>query len=408
MTGYDEDAWVGPRRWLWILPAALALSSGAALASDFSVERRVGGSALALLLSVAHVLVGPRVMCRNPQDRGFAYVVFLLLASAILFAIHPGFFFILYGVYPLCFVAVSEQRQQFFAVGLLAVISGIGIAGWDGWTKEAWLTSIAESGISFLFAIVVGTWIARIIEQSKERRAMIAELESTRAALAVANRTAGVVAERERLASEIHDTLAQGFTSLLMLVQAADASLESASISDFVGLPNNTDARRLLELAAVAARENLAEARSLVGALQPVDLQSSSVADAVRRVAKRFEDETGIVTTVAIVGPPRLLAPADDVVLLRATQEALTNVRRHAEATLVEVTLDFGEVASNDHRAMLAVVDNGRGFSPLTGQTVNSDKFGIAGMRRRAEQVGGWVDVHSTVNGGTRLRLVLP
>ena len=124
-----------------------------------------------------------------------------------------------------------------------------------------------------------------MVEQSSERAHLIAELEASRAEVARLSHEAGVAAERARLAGEIHDTLAQGFTSIITLVQAA----ESEALRD-----------ERLALAVRTARENLAESRALVAALAPSALGSGSLHDAVRRQAARFTEETGVPAPVRI------------------------------------------------------------------------------------------------------------
>jgi signal transduction histidine kinase len=191
-----------------------------------------------------------------------------------------------------------------------------------------------------------------------------------------------VAAERERLAAEIHDTLAQGFTSILTLVQAASAELARD--------PDRTRAH--LDLAARTARENLGEARALVGALTPAAMGSGSLVDAVRRQAARLTEECGIEAEFVNEGELGALPTAVEVVLLRTAQEALTNVRKHSGAGFVRVMLG-GEA----DRVWLSVVDDGSGFDA----TRPSDGFGLRGMRNRVEQVGGRLTVDSGPIGTT-------
>ena len=138
--------------------------------------------------------------------------------------------------------------------------------------------------------------MARVIEQSLDRAALIEQLEATRAELAAAHHEAGVQAERHRLAGEIHDTLAQGFTSIVTLLQAGQASLDAAS-----------PARRHLDLALLTARENLAEARTLVTALTPATLETGTLGDAVRRVTSATGAQAGIEAHAEVTGTARRL-----------------------------------------------------------------------------------------------------
>jgi signal transduction histidine kinase len=236
--------------------------------------------------------------------------------------------------------------------------------------------------ISAATGIWFGFWNTRVIEQNTERGRLIAELEASRVEVARLSHDAGVAAERARLAGEIHDTLAQGFTSIITLLQAAD--------------PNLLDER--LALAVRTARENLAEARALVSALSPAALAAGSLPDSVRRQASRFSEETGVPATVRITGTERALPTAVEVVLLRATQEALTNVRRHAAAGSAQVVLAYRESG-----VRLVVRDDGRGFTPG-----GNGGFGLTGMHARARQVNGTLTVASTAGDGTTVELEVP
>jgi signal transduction histidine kinase len=230
--------------------------------------------------------------------------------------------------------------------------------------------------------------VERIIEQSSERRELIRELEATRAELAEVSREAGVMAERERLAAEIHDTLAQGFTSILMLLQAAEPRIG----------PDPAQARRQVGLAVRTARENLAEARALVAAVPPTALGDSSLDEAVRRLSDRLGEELDVATECVVSGEPRRLAARSEVVLLRAAQEGLANVRKHAKASRVGIELAYGATAVRLH-----VRDDGTGFDPD-----RANGFGLRGMRERAAQVDGTLDVRSAPGAGTTLTVEVP
>ncbi|MEU0558517.1 histidine kinase [Dactylosporangium sp. NPDC006015] len=163
--------------------------------------------------------------------------------------------------------------------------------------------------LGLAFAIVSGTYIDRLADQNEERAAMIAELSASRAEVARLSHEAGVLTERARLAAEIHDTLAQGFTSIITLAQAAAAD------------PAQT-ARRLEQVVGTA-RDNLAEARALVAALSPADLHTAGLVAAVRRQLSRLAAETGIRTACHLPSPAGALIDlptAQQVVLLRSLQ----------------------------------------------------------------------------------------
>jgi signal transduction histidine kinase len=245
-----------------------------------------------------------------------------------------------------------------------------------------------------VFSLGLGLWISRVLYQSAHRADLIEQLERTRAELAAVERERGVLAERERLAREVHDTLAQGYTSIVVLSQTAAAHLDTDPAA----------ARERLALIEEVARDNLEEARAMVAAFAPVALEDSTLVEALERLAERFTRETGLavrVDTAALAGEVALRRD-EEVVLLRGAQEALTNVRRHAGASSVVVRLSVtGE--SERRQVSLHVEDDGIGFD---GSAVRGS--GLEGLRGRVAQVGGAVDVVSAPGEGTRVTLRVP
>src|SRR5262249_40044880 len=151
---------------------------------------------------------------------------------------------------------------------------------------------------------------------SRARADLIAELEAARAELSQVEHEAGAAAERERLANEIHDTLAQGFASIVMLSQAAANSIDD----------EGSAAQRYLQSIERTARENLAEARHLVEGMQPAALEGVSLVDALERLTERLGGDLGIDAHIEVLGAVRPLPSATEVALLRAAQEAVANV----------------------------------------------------------------------------------
>jgi signal transduction histidine kinase len=267
----------------------------------------------------------------------------------------------------------------------LLVVRGILVA------PEAWPTWVFIAAISGLFGVFFALWINSIIEQSRERRELIEELESTREELAARQRRAGVLEERGRLAREIHDTLAQGFISIVAHLEAAEGALPSGS----------DQARRHLRQARRTARENLVEARHLVAALRPEILEGSSLSGALGRLARRWSEETGIPATLSVTGDEHALPQESQVALFRATQEALSNARRHARAGRVEITLSYME-----DLVALDVQDDGEGFDPRGASPGGS--FGLRAMRERVEALGGSLLIESEPGVGCTLVVELP
>ncbi|MEU4804616.1 sensor histidine kinase [Actinosynnema sp. NPDC023587] len=241
-------------------------------------------------------------------------------------------------------------------------------------------------------AVAVGWGYRVLYRESEQRRRLIEELTATRADLAEAQHTAGVLAERERLAREIHDTLAQGLSSIQLLLRAAERILPDRP----------EDAARHVVRARHAAVDNLAEARRFVAALSPPALDGTTPAGALARLCAA----TGTPTTrFHLAGRPVPLPTAHDVALLRIAQSALANAVRHANATTAEVTLDYraGEV-------VLEVADDGDGFDPAAPPEPDpaSGGFGLAATAARVRSLGGTLTVDSAPGRGTTLRARLP
>jgi signal transduction histidine kinase len=307
--------------------------------------------------------------------------------GAALFAVHPLFFFGLFALYPLCFIAFPAKFEA-RALIVLGLASGIAIAGWNGWTVGGWTIAAVQAGLGGAFAFSLGRWIDRVITQSRERAELLDALESTRAELASVHRSAGIAAERDRMGTEIHDTLAQGFTSLLMLVRGVQASLAT----------NPEGALKLLKVAEQTAQDNLDEARALISNSRPAPLQNAPITAALDRLVTQFGLDTTIDASMETIGTPRALDPAQEVVLLRTAQETLANVRKHAQASKVVLQLQFTENSVD-----LVIVDDGAGFDT----SVPRLGFGLSGMQARAEQVGGSVAVDSSPGKGTRVQVSL-
>ncbi|MFD6162823.1 sensor histidine kinase [Nocardia sp. NPDC060256] len=242
--------------------------------------------------------------------------------------------------------------------------------------------------IAVVFNPAIGATITLAIDRGEQLAVLLHQLESSRADVARLSHEAGMAAERARLAREIHDTLTQGFTGIAALAQAVDSEFDADPAA----------ARGHIALIEATARENLVEARTMVEALTPAELGTGPLAESVRRRCRRLADETGIEVVVQLDSTVPQLDTATEVVLLRAVQEALTNVRKHAHADSVHVTL-----GRTDLGVRLSVADNGIGFD-----IDDTDGFGLPGLYSRAREIGATVMVTSGSSIGTRVDIVVP
>ncbi|MQS07607.1 sensor histidine kinase [Streptomyces alkaliphilus] len=265
-------------------------------------------------------------------------------------------------------------------------------AGGDPWTVGVLQIAV------LVFGTASGAWITHLGHWGAERNRLLEEVRESRRAEATAHREAGAAAERERLAREVHDTIAQHLTGIVVLAQRARGGEavagETAGAGDEdPGIP---------ELIETTAREALEEARALIAA-NAAPPHGDGLADSLVRLGERFRRETGLPVAVTAAGPTDRLGRDREVLLLRCAQEAMANVRKHAAAHRVDLTLrvTHGE-------AVLMVLDDGRGApadAPDTGPG-----FGLPGMRDRLLPTGGELTVGPPEDGrpGTLLTVRLP
>jgi signal transduction histidine kinase len=377
------------RGWTATFWAMLSLAAvWLAITTSVPGRQRVTGLAAVGVLGVAYAVLMRRP-ARQASWRGIVYLSVAVVVIAAACSVSSVLSMLLFIVYSQVWMFTPSLRWGVGFATAIAAAAMLGFAFQYGFTLDVLREAGPQLGVSMLFSILLGVWISRVVDQSRERAELIGQLEAARLELNEAERARGVMAERERMAREIHDTLAQGFTSVVMLAQAAAAGLAR-------------DPRRAAERLATieeVARQNLAEARALVAAFSPVDLQGSTLTDAVRRLAERFGTETGLVVEVDLADGVRSLNRDQEVVLLRAVQESLANVRRHAGARRVAVRL-----VADGRNARVEVGDDGVGFEPDD----ESRGFGLAGMRGRVSEVGGEMDVASSPGGGTRVIVTVP
>jgi two-component system, NarL family, sensor kinase len=202
----------------------------------------------------------------------------------------------------------------------------------------------------------------------------------------------GAAEERNRLAREIHDTLAQGLTATALQLESADALLDSGS--------DARKARGPLRRALSLTQSNLEEARRSVLDLRAAPLERRPLSEALKALVERWEAETGIGARYTAVNGSRPLPPRVEAALYRICQEALTNVARHAEAGRVRVRL-----VATPQEVRLSVEDDGRGFDA---SSVPGDRHGLVGMRERAQMLGGVLEVRSSPGEGTHVEASVP
>ncbi len=369
------------RRWntvCWVLFAAMAVGL---LAMDEPGGSKYG--ALALLGGVALCYAVLDRFPDNPVVRPHGYLVVLILALASLAYLRMSYASLFMVTLPHYWMFGRTRRASTVFLGLAAVATLTGSWLRNGWSAEFFSETVVGTLIVVAVGVLIGLWAHSVVEQSTERARLIVELERTQEQLAEAHQRQGAADERERMAREIHDTLAQGFASIIVHAEAARAE----------------DGRSAQQLRAIesTARDNLAEARALVGAgQQQAQVAAGSVAQTLGRVLDRFAEDTGL--TVDRELDDLVCDQPSRIALLRCTQESLANVRKHARATTVSVVLTKGPYAVE-----LEITDDGTGFV-----VEKSAGFGLVGMERRLAELGGELMITSSLGDGTRVLARIP
>jgi signal transduction histidine kinase len=388
----------GSPTWHLFYAAVYLVCTAMVETGPLSPDSRIIASVALALMVPWYLLAGRPIMVLDEADwmtaleswRGLVYLTGMAVLFIAVVIQNNNAWFLSFVLSAQCFHVTNLRRGMGFVI-VMNGTAGIIMAGQHPGLQNK-LTAAAFVVFAIGFSWVYSLFTLRMVAQNMMRAALIEQLTATRHELAAAHHEAGALAERHRLAGEIHDTLAQGFTSIVTLIQAATADLR----------PDQPDSRRLLDLALVTARDNLAEARALVAGLGAADLTGGPgerLGDVLSRITSATGAETGIGAESLVEGMVRSLPTGTEVVLLRVCQEALSNVRKHAKANAVQVRLRYG-----DDAVRLEVADDGGGFDCATA----TGGYGLGGMRERVQQVGGTVRVDSAPGAGTVILAEVP
>ncbi|WP_250036863.1 sensor histidine kinase [Paractinoplanes maris] len=333
---------------------------------------------------------------------GLAALIYLLVWTSPLFGFFAwsGYILTTYGL----------RRWRRLAAGTL-------VAGAGAISQMGGFSTLSEPGIVpvFLVVLAINIGVANVmiwvtmwtLEQTEKRARMIDELGVANAKLASAlkenaglhaqllaqAREAGVLDERQRMAGEIHDVLAQGLTGIVTQLEAAEAAT-----------PRPVDQSRHLDNAKRLARDSLTEARRSVQALRPQTLDGAGLPEAIGEVVKEWTRVHEVKAELTTTGTRRTLLPDIEAALLRTAQEALANVARHAGAGRVGLTLSYMEDV-----VTLDVRDDGDGFDPSLPAAVSENGgYGLAAMRERLARIAGSLEVESEPGAGTALSACVP
>lgn len=396
MRSDDQRRWDRP--WEWLPYALLALGAAAYLVvGDDPAGPRLVTLAIAAVTAGWHwwwITAHPRWPGRlRPMVVYFAVLLVLIWA---LVRRDVLFLPVVFAVCGMAFVALPG----WWAYGGVAAAGVAVVATWEAPDPgNPWL----PIAVVVLFTVVAGVFggAFRFTEgQAIRRRQMIEELEVANQRLTALSeenaglqaqllgqaRLAGALDERQRLAREIHDTLAQGLTAIVTQIEAAeDAARDPQAV------------RSRLDKVRALARESLTEARRAMQALRPGPLADTHLPQALAETAGQWSQTTGVAATVTVTGAVRRLHTEVEVTALRVVQEALANVAKHAAANRVGVTLSYLEDV-----LLVDVRDDGVGFDP-TIEGEPSEGFGLTAMRQRVTRLGGRLELDSAPGQGTAL-----
>ncbi|MCG0284810.1 sensor histidine kinase [Streptomyces sp. PSAA01] len=375
------------RRWnavCWVLFAAMA--------AGLVTTAPAGGSKYRAVALLGCVVLCYAVLDRfpgNPVVRPRVYLSVLVLGLGGLAYLGSSYAALFMVTLPHYWMFGRTPRASMGFLGVAAAATLAGSLVRQGWSAEFFGETLMSTLIVVAVGVLIGLWAHSVVAQSSERARLIEELERTQAQLSEAHQRQGAADERERIARDIHDTLAQGFASIIVLAEAAQAGIDHAPA---------TSAQQLRSIESTA-RENLAEARELVGSAGqpgPGRVAAGSVALTLRRTLDRFAEDTGLTVDADLADLE--CDQQTRIALLRCTQESLANVRKHAHASMVGVVL-----VRRPHGVELEITDDGTGF-----RVGESTGFGLDGMRKRLAELGGRLTVTSSVGDGTRILAMLP
>jgi signal transduction histidine kinase len=380
------------------------------IAALWSVEARTVSTGLAtLVLATADLAVRRRLTYR----RGLTIGYFLGLSGVlgVLTSVCPFYTNVAFGALPLAFVSMSPLVataaglaltgsplvvQPLVSQYLFADRAPFGVA----YRADYLYLAVVSIALPMLIGILTARAIQDLHRQGQARQALVEQLSATRAELAAASRMAGRVEERQRLAHELHDTLTQGLSGVIMQLEAAEQDLDADR-------PSPQRLARRLARARETARSCLGDTRRAVEALRPEQLDDRTLVQAIIDQCHQWSERTGTAVRPVLSGSTRRLPSLVEVTALRVVQESLANASKHAAAEEILVTINYG-----DDRLCLTIRDDGCGFDPASARGrpdgFASGGLGLPTMRERVESVGGRLTVTSSPGAGTQVDAELP
>lgn len=346
--------------------------------------RTVATVAMTALFVATYVAgIWPRGALPQPDRRGLRWIVALTAEWLVLLTLSAEATYLVFALF-LCFMWLLGAVRGTAAVAASTAVAVLGFGLHRGFSIAGVIGPVLGAGV----AVVIGLGYQTLTREVLRRQQLIEQLTRTRAQLATAERAAGVADERERLAREIHDTVSQSLSSIIMLLHAAQRADGAAASPGW----------EHVEQARQAASDALAETREFIHALAPPSLRTGGIDAALTRLADQTQDATGIRVEVTLPDTQTSLPTPVEAALLRIAQSAMANVTQHANASRVDLTL-----SRLDDEIILDVVDDGVGFdlTTLNARSGGDPSFGLLAMQDRVNDLGGTLVVESSLGHGT-------
>ncbi|MEB4615342.1 sensor histidine kinase [Leucobacter sp. M11] len=353
----------------------------------------LAGLALLAWHTVGTVLPG---RARGPRSPAWWLLVFALIWVAAV-AVSAEFVWVAFLLWLLAGHLLPIPSGLLFSGLVLAVVVVAPILHHGG-TSYA---NVFGPLIGGIFAYGISRGYLQLLRDAAERERLVAslrraqqEMSELQDELALAQRESGAVAERTRISRDIHDTIAQALSSIRLLAHAS------------AGRSRDPESARTLTQVEDLAGDSLSDVRRIVAALAPAELEDDVLAGALRRMLDRAREEAGLQTELHVDAALPHLPTEVEIALLRTAQSALANVRLHAGASRVVMSLIGAE-----RTVRLDIIDDGRGFDVTAweaGAGPGSSSYGLSFMRARLRELGGGLDIESTPGEGTAISVHLP
>lgn len=382
---------------LHLITAALVVVAAARAIADTAPLALVVGSALVF----SGWYIGGVVLAGHVEDRRIAgwWLVGLAVIWAGAVTASAEFVWLAFSLWLLAGYILRWRWAVVFSIVVFAVVTvaPIMVAGSTSYAN------VIGPLLGGTFALSIARGYVDLVNDLQERQRLVTslvqaqnEMAELQDELANTQRLSGAEAERTRISRDVHDTIAQGLSSISLLATAG-ATAENDRADPTL---------RTLQQIDALARDSLVDVRRIVAALAPAELEEGALAGALRRMLARLAEETGLETEFRVDDGLPALPTTVEVALLRTAQSALANVRQHAHATRVVVNLaDAGDSVRLD------IGDDGCGFDASEWDSNPGGAgggYGLHSMRARLRELGGGLDVESAVGEGTALSAHVP